>query len=123
MSLTGEIATAVCDLMESQITSAEFDASIKRNKLLHDCKTKGFKHLMKLGHDFGGISKDAANKKMHAGKQFQTPKDERLAKVRAINKLRREGANARSAATQCGVPYQTYRHWSANLGISPPPRA
>jgi len=122
MSLTGETATAICDLMEAQMTSEEFDASIKRNKLLHDCKTKGFKHLMKLGYDFGGISKRAANKKMHSGRKFKMPKDERIAKVRAINKLRREGVMAISAATQCGVPYKTYYSWSVNLGILPPPR-
>lgn len=123
MSLTGETATAICDLMESQMTSAEFDAAIQRNKILHDCKTKGFKHLSSLGHKLGGISNKAKKKKMHQGKQFQTPKDDRIAKVRAVNKLRREGVIARSAAAQCGVCYSTYRLWSAHLGILPPPRA
>ena len=56
MSLTGETAKAVCDLMEAQMTSAEFDGIIKRNKLLHDCKNKGFKHLKAMGANFGGIT-------------------------------------------------------------------
>jgi hypothetical protein len=56
MSLTGETAKAVCDLMEAQMTSAEFDAAIARNKLLHDCETKGFKHLKSMGANFGGIT-------------------------------------------------------------------
>ena len=55
MSLTGETATAVCNLMDAQMTSEEFDAAVARNKLLHDCKTKGFKHLQKLGPLDGGV--------------------------------------------------------------------
>ena len=35
--------------MDAQITSKEFDDAIARNKLLHDCKTKGFKELESLG--------------------------------------------------------------------------
>ena len=55
MSLTAETATAVCDLLEAQMTSAEFDAAVRRNKLLHDCKTKGFKRLQTLGPHAGGV--------------------------------------------------------------------
>lgn len=45
----------MCALMDAQITDAEWEAQRKRNKLLHDCKTKGFDRLKKLGQFSGGI--------------------------------------------------------------------
>ena len=50
-----ETAATICALMDAQITDKEFDRGIERNKLLHDCKTKGFKHLQKLGPLDGGV--------------------------------------------------------------------
>ena len=50
-----ETSATICALMDSQITEEEFDRGIERNKLLHDCKTKGFKHLQKLGPLDGGV--------------------------------------------------------------------
>jgi hypothetical protein len=41
--------------MDAQITDKEFDESVARNKLLHDCKTKGFKRLQSLGPYAGGV--------------------------------------------------------------------
>ncbi len=37
------------------MTEEEFDAAVRRNKLLHDCKTKGFRRLQTLGPHAGGI--------------------------------------------------------------------
>ena len=37
------------------MTEEEFDAAVRRNKLLHDCKVKGFKHLERLGVLAGGV--------------------------------------------------------------------
>ena len=51
------------------------------------------------------------------------PKDDRVRIVKAVNKLRMQGVEARKAAKQCGVHYQTYYNWSNNLGIKPPPRS
>ena len=51
----GEDAAAMNALMDAQITSKEFDESIARNKFLHECKTRGFKHLQSRGHLKGGI--------------------------------------------------------------------
>lgn len=42
-------------LMDAQITDAEFDEAIARNKFLHECKTKGFKRLQSMGFLSGGI--------------------------------------------------------------------
>ena len=41
--------------LDSQITDAEWEANRSRNKLLHDCKTKGFARLSRLGAFHGGI--------------------------------------------------------------------
>tara|TARA_R110002020_G_scaffold39826_1_gene117972 strand:+ start:101 stop:598 length:498 start_codon:yes stop_codon:yes gene_type:complete len=41
--------------MDAQMTSAEFDAEIARNRLLAECKQKGFARLATLGHFSGGI--------------------------------------------------------------------
>ncbi len=49
------MSTTALDLLDSQLTSAEFDAYRKRSKFLHDCKTKGFARLKKLGNLAGGI--------------------------------------------------------------------
>ena len=55
MSSTAESASTICRLMDAQITDKQFDAAVARNKLLHDCKTKGFKRLKSLGRFAGGI--------------------------------------------------------------------
>ena len=57
MSTTAENAASICALMDAQVSDKEFDESVKRNRLLHECKTKGFSHLEALGSKFGGISK------------------------------------------------------------------
>ncbi len=49
MSTTGENAATMCALLDAQMTSKEFDDAVARNKLLHDCKTKGFADLERLG--------------------------------------------------------------------------
>lgn len=57
MSGLAEAAREMNALMESQISSQEFDDAVAKNKLLHDCKQKGFSKLLSLGHQSGGISK------------------------------------------------------------------
>lgn len=42
-------------ILDAQITDAAFKRGIERNKILHDCKTKGFKNLQSMGHLSGGI--------------------------------------------------------------------
>lgn len=42
-------ATRLLDLLEANQTDKEFDAMVKRNRFLHECKTKGFKKLEELG--------------------------------------------------------------------------
>ena len=49
MSSTGESAAVICALMDAQITDKEFNEGIARNKILHDCKTKGFPDLERRG--------------------------------------------------------------------------
>ncbi len=52
--MSHELATAN-KILEMHLSSAEFDAAVARNKLLHDCKTKGFKRLQALGWHAGGV--------------------------------------------------------------------
>ena len=47
--------------MDAHITDKEFDKGIARNKLLHECKTKGFKRLERLGRFNGGFKKPVAD--------------------------------------------------------------
>jgi len=55
MNSTVESASVICAIMDAQMTDEEFDAAIARNKLLHDCKTKGFRRLQTLGPHAGGV--------------------------------------------------------------------
>jgi ribosomal protein L13E len=64
-----------------------------------------------------GLTFPVKRKKMGKGCQFKTPRNERIAKVEAVNELRKAGMNARKAADKCGIVYAKYRHWADDLGI------
>jgi hypothetical protein len=46
-------STRVLDALEGHQTDKDFREMIEKNKFLHDCKSKGFKHLAALGCELG----------------------------------------------------------------------
>ena len=94
--------------MDAQITDEEWEAQRKRNKLLHDCKTKGFARLNELGHLNGGIKikKDKA-----------APNYSPLEFAQLASKMVNEGMSLTKACSQFGRESGDLRHYCKKFGI------
>lgn len=104
-----ENAATMCALMDAQITDAEWEAQRQRNKLLHDCRTKGFARLAMLGQFKGGIkisAKKAARD--HTPLEFATigarlVNDENWTRTKVCKKFGRNVADLRYYCDKFGI--------------------
>jgi len=113
MSITKEHVLAVCTLMDAQLTSAEFDAAIARNKLLYDCKKKGFKHLESIGHHCGGINQ-AKNK--------SKPNCSPLEFAKLATRLIQDGMSLKEATERFGRNAGDLKYYCRKFGIEYKPK-
>ena len=97
-------AVAYLASKETEILPSRFERMAAANKL-------AIKQGKVWGIAFPGPKK-------HAGKQFETPRVERISKVHEVNAMRRSGVKAYEAAKRCNISYPTYRHWARDLGIN-----
>lgn len=81
-------ASSLLDTLDAHETDAQFNDRKEKNRLLHLCKTKGFKHLEALGAQCGGIERNA-DKKPAAPKVKQRTREEwrEEMRLRAIKSL------------------------------------
>ena len=103
-----ELATAN-KILDAQITDAEFKRGIERNKILHDCKTKGFKNLQSMGHLSGGIRLS----KMEPAAPEHTP----LEFAQKGSQMVQEGKSISQAAAAFGRNAGDLKYYCNKFGI------
>jgi len=91
-------------LMDAQITDKEFDEQIAKNKLLHDCKTKGFKDLEAMGL-IRQVAKKAA------------PNYSPLEFAQLASKMVNNGMSVTAACAEFGRNAGDLRHYCNKFGI------
>ena len=91
-------------LMDAQITDKEFDEQIAKNKLLHDCKTKGFKDLESMGL-IRQVTKKAA------------PNFSPLEFAQLASKMVNNGMSITAASAEFGRNAGDLRHYCNKFGI------
>jgi transposase-like protein len=105
---------SILDLIDAQMTDAEFQRSVSNTKLLSDCKKKGFPEATKSGLiKFPEKSAQPRIYRHLKGKE----REEALRIVTEINKLRNEGANIQEACRGFGINYQKYYDWCKALDV------
>ena len=99
-------------------TSAVNYAATLKPAVSFACMLSGADELRKqiANGKIEGISFPDQGKKK-GGKEFKTSREDRLAKVQEVNAVRKSGVNASEAARRCNISYQTYKHWSNDLGV------
>ncbi len=112
-----ESIQSALDLLDSKISSAQFDKEIKNSKFLKDCKTKGFNQCIKDG--LIQFPKNAQERKGTRKYNFNRgrTRDEVVQKINKIHKLRETGMLVKDACKQADVVYQTYYDWCIALDL------
>ena len=109
-------------LMDSKVTKAQFEEERKRMKFLHDCKTKGFKNLEKLGQFSGGISQSFRETRHDArkivGEAFNDANRKQIAEE--VAQRVKAGERIGAACERVGVDQMTVRKWADKLGVDIP---
>jgi transposase len=92
--------------LDSQTTDAQVERYRKRHKLLHDCKTKGFPRLRKLGQITDGepIPEPQTN-------------DNRRSIAAMGSVLVNDGLHVSKAAERCGVSVVSLKHYCKRFGF------
>lgn len=106
-------ASSLLDTLDAHETDAQFEDRKEKNRLLHLCKTKGFKHLEALGAQCGGIERHA-DKKPAAPKVKRRTREEwrEEMRLRAIKSLEmyKDGMTIKSIAKELGIGRDQIRH-------------
>lgn len=96
-------------LLDSSLTGEQFDRCLQNHKLLHDCKTKGFERLKKLGII------EVKEREPELTKEEKRDKYKQLA-IDA-EKLVKGGMTIDQAAAELGVKGHTVNHHCRRHGI------
>lgn len=101
-------------LLDSSLTGDQFERCIQNHKLLHDCKTKGFEKLKKLGLIVVPERLPELTKEEKRDKYKQLAID--------AEKLVKSGMTIDQAAGELGVKGHTVNHHCRRHGIKLKPR-
>jgi hypothetical protein len=106
--MSHELATASA-ILDSHITSAQFDAAVAHNRFLHDCKTKGFKRLQAIGRFGGGIElKEKTTAPEHTPLEFAQ---------QAADMVNNHGASITKACEKFGRNPGDLRYYCNKFGV------
>lgn len=109
-----ESIQSALDLLDAQMTDAEFRRSVGNTKLLSDCKKKGFPAAVRRGL----IQFPEKVSKPRIYRQLEgEERDKAFQAVTKVNKLRNKGAKINDACEQVGIAYQKYYDWCKSLGV------
>lgn len=109
-------ATGILNTLDAHETDAQFEDRKEKNRLLHLCKTKGFKHLEALGAKCGGIEKNA-DKKPATPKVKQRTREEwkeemRQRAIKTLKMYKEDGMTLSSIGKALGInPANLRRDW------------
>ncbi len=108
----------VLDMLSAHQTDAEFERQKECNKILADCKEKGFPMLKKKGL-FPEISKQ--KRKIDVRNEVQNFSDEkRIELLNQVCESIRNGESIGKACKKVDMNQRTVRHWSKKFGIKIP---
>ena len=107
------------DMIDNQISTADFLAEVRRSRFLRECKEKGFNRLIAAG--LIGI---APKKRQPHGPPSAERKKEMADAVKRVNELRAKGMRVKEAILEVGIPVHIYTKWTQKLdmrfeGITP----
>lgn len=106
-------ASRILDTLDAYETDAQFEDRKEKNRLLHLCKTKGFKHLEALGPKYGGIERSVSKKPVTPRVSRRTREEWREEmRQRAIKSLEmyKDGMTIKSIAKELGIGRDQIRH-------------
>ena len=110
-----KLEARVLDLLSAHETSKEFDRRREANRILHLCKTKGFKHLERIGQIEHGATPKKLIQQSKTRNMSQSQKD----KLTRIFAARAEtGENHRKIASELEVNIDTLKKWAVNMGLT-----
>ena len=104
--------TETLDMIDNQISTADFMAEVRRSRFLRECKEKGFNRLVKAGL----IGMAPKNRQPH-GPPSDERKKEMTAKIKRVNELRSQGMRVNEAILEVGIPIHIYSTWSRKLDM------
>jgi hypothetical protein len=99
-------------LLDSVMTSADFDKEVSRLAFLRECKDKGFENLFK-----SGLIARPEKKRTQYGPSSPERVAEMTAAVKRINELRSEGKLLDEALFEVDIALHTYTNWSQKLDM------
>jgi hypothetical protein len=109
-------ATRILDMLQKHQTEAEFDAMIARNKLLAECKSKGFERMKKLG-----IIASNDKQKRNTGARYTSEQKKEMAHKAA--EMIKKGMKMDAIRAALGnISYKSISDWMKKEGIKLDPK-